>query len=247
MMLDEFCKNKVEPYLGQKFLEFSKFLNVYDDTALSMKREKISDKGIWRGKKMYILNVWNDEGVQYDEPKIKVQGIEAVRSSTPQMCRDAIKSALRVIMNGTPVELRKFVDDVREKFMTAPFLEISFPRTATDIEKWSDPTTVYKKSTPIHVKGSLMFNALLKKYDIKDVEPVRNGDKIRFSYLKTPNPINERVIASPDVELPKEFNLDRHVDREMQFTKAFLDPLRSITDAIGWKLVEEATLEEFFL
>jgi len=244
--LDIFCEKKLQQYIDECYQELADMMNAYQQ-KMKMKRETIANKGIWRGKKMYILNAWDVEGVRYEEPKLKLQGIEAIRSSTPHACRENIKDALKIIMNGTQDELKSFIINFRKDFDALPFESIAFPRGVNGLDVFSDRSKVYKKSTPMHVKGCLMFNYLLKKHGINNIPPIVNGDKIRFVYLMTPNPIiNENVIATPD-ELPKELDLEKYIDREMQFNKSFLDPLKSITDVIGWDLEEKSTIEGFFV
>jgi DNA polymerase elongation subunit (family B) len=174
-----------------------------------------------------------------------MQGIEAVRSSTPHACREKIKEALSIIMNGDNEQLKKFILDFRTEFASLPFEDVAFPRGIKGMSKYQDNKIIYKKGTPIQVKGALLFNNLLEKYKIKSIPPISDGDKIKFAYLKEPNPIQDTVIATADY-LPKEFNLDKYIDRDTQFDKSFLEPLRSITDVIGWQVEEIATLEDFF-
>ena len=212
---------------------------------MQMKRETIANKGIWRKKKMYILNAWNVEGVQYDKPKLKIQGIEAVRSSTPHACRENIKKALGIIMNGNQAELQKFIADFRQEFLTLPFEDVAFPRGVKGMSKYRSSSSIYIKATPIQVKGALLFNHMLEKHKLKNIPPIMDGDKIKFAYLKMPNPVQDSVIAVSDI-LPSEFNLDKYIDRDMQFDKSFLEPLRSITEIINWEVEERSTLEEFF-
>jgi DNA polymerase elongation subunit (family B) len=244
--LDKFCEQMIQPYLDKCYKELAEMMHAYQQ-KMQMKRETIANKGIWRGKKMYILNAWNVEGVQYSEPKLKLQGIEAVRSSTPKACRENIKKALSIIMNGSQEELLKFIEDFRQEFITLPFEDVAFPRGVKGLSKYSkDKKQVYDKGTPIHVKGALIFNNLLKRYDIKNIPSIQDGDKIRFAYLKIPNPVQETVIAVPD-ELPKELQfVDKYIDKEMQFNKSFLEPLNSITNVIGWDTEKRSTLEGFF-
>ena len=242
--LDKFIEAKIQPYMDKCYQELADVMNAYQQ-KMKMKRETIANKGIWRGKKMYILNAWNVEGVQYDKPKLKISGIEAVRSSTPHACRENIKKAFEIVMNGTQKDLINFVEEFRTKFMSLPFEDVAFPRGVKGLEKYGNAATIYIKGTPIHVKGALIFNNLLKLKSIRHVPPIQNGDKIRFAYLKVPNPVNDTVIATPD-ELPDEFGLDKYIDREMQFDKSFLEPIRSITSVIGWEAEQRATLESFF-
>ncbi len=246
--IDAFCELKIQPYMDQCYQELADMMNAYQQ-KMKMKRETIANKGIWRGKKMYILNAWNVEGVQYDKPKLKLSGIEAVRSSTPHACRENIKKAFGIIMNGDQNELIQFIEEFKAKFMTLPFEDVAFPRGVkgldADPKGYADAATIYVKGTPIHVKGALLFNHLLKEKNINHIPPIQNGDKIRFAYLKFPNPINDTVIATPD-EMPDELGLDKYIDRELQFNKSFLEPVKSITSVIGWNAEHISTLEDFF-
>ena len=244
--IDKFCEQKIQPYLDKCYEELAVYMNAYQQ-KMKMKRETIANKGIWRGKKMYILNAWNVEGVQYSEPKLKLQGIEAVRSSTPKACRENIKKALGIIMNGEQADLIKFISEFREKFMTLPFEDVAFPRGVKGMWKYNkDKSQIYDKGSPIHVKGALIFNWLLTKNKITSVPKIQDGDKIRFAYLKVPNPVQESVIAVPD-SIPDELkHIDKYIDRETQFNKSFLEPLNSITDVIGWATEKKSTLDDFF-
>jgi len=243
-LIDQFCEKKIQHYINSCYDELAGMMNAYQQ-KMQMKRETIANKGIWRKKKMYILNAWNVEGVQYDKPKLKIQGIEAVRSSTPHVCREKIKQALSIIMNESESDLQEFVSKFREEFLNLPFEQVAFPRGIKGMSKYSSKKEIYIKGTPIQVKGALLFNNLLKTKGVKTILPNMDGDKVNFVYLKLPNPIGDTVIATPD-ELPKEFNLDKYIDREMQFSKSFVEPLRSITEVIDWEVEQRATLEDFF-
>lgn len=243
-MIDKFSEQKIIPYMEQSYIELADMMAAYQQ-KMQMKRETIANKAIWKAKKMYIMNALDIEGVVYKEPKLKLQGIEAVRSSTPQVCRDNIMNAIKVIMNADVSELRGYISKFEAEFMKLRFEEVAFPRSVKEMAKWRDSATLYKKGTPIHVKGSLIFNALLRKHNIRNIQPIAEGDKIKFSYLKLPNPVHDTVISVPDY-LPDEFGLDKYVDRGLQFEKTFLDPIKSICDVIGWQLEEVSTLENFF-
>ena len=243
-LIDNFCESKIQPYLDKCYQDLATKMNAYQQ-KMQMKRETIANKGIWKAKKMYILNAWNVEGVQYSEPKLKIQGIEAVRSSTPHACREKLKEAFKIIMNKDEETLQKFIENFRSEFVKLSFEEVAFPRGVKDLGKYRDSKQIYKLATPIHVKGSLIFNQLLKDHNIKNIPPIQDGDKIKFAYLKTPNKLGETVIATADY-LPKEFGLDSLIDREKQFEKSFLEPMKSITEVIDWKVEKTASLEDFF-
>jgi DNA polymerase elongation subunit (family B) len=244
-ILDKICQEKLEPFIESSYQELANYVSAYEQ-KMSMKRENIADKGIWTAKKRYILNVWDSEGVRYAQPKLKMMGIEAVKSSTPAPCRSKIKEALNVIMNADEDAAQKFIADFREHFKELPIEDISFPRGCNNLNKWSNPATVYTKGTPIHVRGALLYNFHIKKNKLTHKYPlIQDGEKIKFVYLKTPNKINENVISYFQT-FPTELGLDRQVDYDLQFEKSFLDPLKVIMDAIGWKPEKIATLEFLF-
>jgi hypothetical protein len=220
-------------------------MNAFDQ-KMQMKREVIANKGIWTAKKRYILNVYDSEGVRFAEPKLKMMGIEAVKSSTPMSCRDKIKESLKIVMNGNEQKFQEFVGDFKQEFKTLPFEDIAFPRGVSELTKYSSSSELYSKGTPIHVRGAIVFNALLKKHKLtKKYQLIQDGDKTKFCYMKVPNPVQENVFSILTV-LPKEFNLNKFIDYDLQFEKAYLDPLRTIVNTIGWKPERGSSLESFF-
>ena len=244
--LEKVCDVEFEKYITNSYEELATFVNAYEQ-KMFMKRENIANKGIWTAKKRYILNVWNSEGVQYAEPKLKMMGIEAVKSSTPSACRTAIKDALKVIMNGSESDVQQFVGDFRQKFESMPPEDIAFPRGCNGVGKFSNPVTIYSKGTPIHVRGALLYNFHAKKNKVTHKYPlIQEGEKVKFLYLRRPNKINENVISFFQT-LPKEFGLDKYIDFDLQFQKSFLDPLQVIMDTINWKAEKIATLEDLFV
>ena len=242
--IDQFCEQKIQPYLDKCYQELADYMNVYQQ-KMFMKRETIANKGIWKAKKMYILNAWNVEGVQYDSPKLKMQGIEAVRSSTPQVCREYIRKALEIIMNESEISLQNYISQIREEYKSLPFDDIAFPRGANNVDKYYDRSNIYVKGTPIHIKASLLYNNLLKKYGLRNLQPIMSGDKIKYCYLKLPNKIQDTVISNLD-SLPDELGLNQYIDYEKQFDKSFIEPLKSITSIISWDYEKKLTLEDFF-
>ena len=240
--LDKVCQVEFEKYIGNSYEALATYVNAYDQKMI-MKRENIANRGIWTAKKRYILNVFDSEGVRYKTPKLKINGIEAVKSSTPAPCRTAIKDALKVIMNGTEDELQKFIADFRERFEAMPVEEIAFPRGCNNVAKNSSPATIYGKGCPMHVRGALLYNFYIKKRKLAHKYPIiQEGEKIKYVMLRTPNQINENVISFFQT-LPTEFGLDKSIDYDLQFKKSFLDPLTVILDTIGWKPEKINTLE----
>ena len=243
--LEKVCDVEFEKYIQNSYEELATYVNAYSQKMV-MKRENIANKGIWTAKKRYILNVWNSEGVQYAEPKLKMMGIEAVKSSTPMPCRGAIKKALELVMTSDESDVQKFISQFRKKFESMPLEDISFPRSCNNLEKFTSTKGIYGKGCPIHVRGSLLYNHYVKKHKIQNKFPfIQEGEKIKYLYLRKPNRIGENVISFFQT-LPKEFELDGSVDYEVQFDKSFLSPVKVILDAIGWAPEKQVTLEHIF-
>ena len=245
-ILDKICKETLEPFIEKSYQELADYVSAYDQ-KMSMKRENIAERGIWTAKKRYILNVWDSEGVRYEEPKLKMMGIEAVKSSTPAACRKLIKDALKMVMEGTEDEVIDFIADSRKNFRSMSPEEVSFPRSCSNPNKFKGDADIYVKGTPIHVRGSLLFNHYIKKNNLDTkYSLINNGEKIKFCYLKIPNPIQENVISFIQ-DFPHELGLNKYVDYDTQFDKSFLEPLKIILDAIQWKVERRNTLEQFFV
>ena len=244
-ILDKVCEDKLEPFIEQSYQELADYVAAYDQ-KMQMKRENIADRGIWTAKKRYILNVWDSEGVRYEEPKLKIMGIEAVKSSTPAPCRKMIKDGLKLVMSGTENDVIKFIDECRREFKTLTPEEISFPRSVSDVDKYKDSSSIYRKGTPIQCRGALLFNFFIKQHKLTNkYSLIQSGEKIKYCYLKKPNPIHENVISFIQ-DFPKELNIQSYVDYDLQFEKGFLEPLKVILNSVGWSFEKRSTLDSFF-
>ena len=245
-LLDKICEDKLEPFIEHSYKELADYVAAYDQKMI-MKRENIAERGIWTAKKRYILNVWNSEGVQYSEPKLKMMGIEAVKSSTPAPCRTMIKDGLKLMMSGTEEEVIDFIDNCRKEFKALPPEQIAFPRSVSDVVKYRSYSDIYSKGTPIHCRGALLFNHYIKEKKLDNkYSLITNGEKIKFVYLKKPNIIHENVISFIQ-DFPHELGLDKYIDYDLQFEKSFVEPLKAILDAIGWNVEKTVNLELFFV
>jgi hypothetical protein len=239
------AESKIEDVLDEGFEELADYVNAFQQ-KMEMGREVIADKGIWTAKKRYILNVHDNEGVRLEEPKLKLMGIETAKSSTPLWVRRRLEKGLEIVMRGTEQELWDFVETSRKEFRELPPEDVAFPRGCKGLIQYADSTHIYSKGTPIHVRGSLLYNHRLKEMNLeKRYEPIMNGEKIHFTYLTTPNPINENVISFTS-SLPREFDLHRFVDYDMQFDKSFVEPLKNIVQLINWNVEPVASLDTFF-
>ena len=243
--MDSVCNDKMEKIIDNCYDELAEYVNAFEQKMV-MKREVLADVGIWIAKKRYILNVHNSEGIQYEEPKLKIMGIEAVKSSTPESCRNALRKAFKIVMNGTEDDVINFIEEFKDEFKKLPPEEVSFPRSVKGLAKYHDAASIYRKSTPIHVKGSLIYNKMLQiKRLTRKYPKIQEGEKIKYTYLTEPNPTGDSVIAMLGT-LPKEFDLNDYVNYELQFEKSFLDPMKGLLETIGWDYERRTNLMDFF-
>ena len=243
--LDKVCSEKMEEIIDKSYQELATYVNAFDQKMI-MKRENIADRAVWTAKKRYIMNVFDSEGVRYDEPQLKIMGIEAIRSSTPSACKDKMKHIFKIIMNGTEDDAINYIENFKEEFSTLAAEDIFFPRSVRGLSKYHDASQLYIKGTPIHVKGALIYNKLLKDKKLLQSYPtIKDGEKIKFAYLKKPNPVGDTVIAILN-NLPEEFDLKEYIDYDLQFSKAFIEPMSSVMNSVGWKTEHISTLEDFF-
>jgi DNA polymerase elongation subunit (family B) len=243
--LDQVCKTKIEKVIAEGYVTLAETMGSYRN-AMTMKREKINDKAIFVGKKKYILNVLNSEGVHYAQPKISVTGIESVRSSTPEVCRSKMVEAFRVFLDQDESASQDFIEGFRSQFYSLSVAEVAKISGTDDIEKFMDAKGNYTKGCPIHVRGAILYNQFLKQKGLDNkYESIRSGDKIKFVYLKMPNPIRENIISFPG-HLPKELGLEEYVDYTTQFEKVFLNPLDIVLKSMGWSATKVNSLESFF-
>ena len=243
--MDKVCTDKIEPYINTSYKELADYVHAYAQ-KMQMKREALANKGIWTAKKRYILNVFNNEGVAYNEPVLKVMGMEMIKSSTPGAIRVKMKESIGIMLNGTEEDMHQFIIDAKKDFDKLPPDEVSFPRGVNGLSKYADAAALYKSGTPIHVKGAILYNHALQHYKLTKKYPmIHDGEKIKFAYLKMPNPLKDTVISFPG-RLPSELGLEKFIDYDTQFEKTFIDPLKVILDCMQWSTEKQSTLDDFF-
>ena len=244
-IMDKICEDKLQPFIDTSYQELASYVHAYKQ-KMEMKREGLSDKGIWTAKKRYILNIYNNEGIQYNEPQIKVMGLEMIKSSTPSAVREKMRQSIGIMMNGSEEDIHKFIEDFKSEFRTLAVEDISFPRGLNGLKTYADSVMMYKKGTPIHVKGAIIYNHFLKQKGLDKKYPfIQEGEKLKFTYLKQPNPFKDSVISFPQ-RLPKEFDMQMYIDYDTQFEKAFIEPIKVILDCMGWSTEKSNSLESFF-
>lgn len=240
--------NVIQPTLNKKLHELVNSMGC-EKSYLDKKLECIGPSIIMVAKKRYVFDILYSEGVRYQQPTMKIMGIEVVRSSTPAVVKDQLKECLAVCMRSDEQTLQKLVKSIKSNFMKLSLKEISFPRGVNGLSKYSSKNSIYEKgngiSTPIAVRGALLYNYHLERLGLSKTYPlIGEGDKVKFTYLKMPNPIHEDVIAFPD-KLPEQFGLIKYIDYKTQYEKTFLEPLKHITSAIGWDTEEHVKLDLF--
>lgn len=244
--MDRACESAIQPFIDKSYRNLAQYVNAYEQ-KMRMKREALADQGVWTAKKRYILNVYNNEGIQYAEPEVKVMGLEMIKSSTPNACRAKLSESIDILFNKGEDDMIQFIENFRQEFSTLDVAEIASPRGVNGLTKYKDSgKALYVKGTPIHVRGSLIYNNLLVKGKLtKKYESIKEGEKIKYIYLKEPNPTRSDVICFPTI-LPEELNIKPYIDYTTQFDKTFLEPLKIILDCVGWKTEKSASLSSYF-
>jgi hypothetical protein len=247
--MDKLCNEQIQDAIKESFNRLYDYINAYAP-KMSMKREALADAGIWTGKKHYMLNVWNQEGVEYDKPKLKVVGLKAVAAGSLSItCREKVKQAYQHIINNNRPGLLKLRDEYKEEFKKLPVEEISMPKTCNHLGKYTGKQTdvLWEKKTPFHVKGALVYNKMLRVHGLNNKYPeIKEGDKIKYTYLIEPNSVQCKVISFSDI-LPQEFDIHQFVDYNMQFEKSFIDSVTPVMEAVGWLWENDYSLARFMV
>jgi DNA polymerase elongation subunit (family B) len=248
--INQICEQKIQPELNKEMTSLAHCLGCTENKIV-FKREAIASAGMFIAKKRYALLVQDLEGVRFSEPKLKIMGLETARSSTPLVVRNKLKDCIKIILTTTPEELRKYVDEFYDEFMKLPIEDVAAPRGVKGISKYTDGKNIYKIGTPIATKAALLHNAYVDELNLtKDVPHIKENDKMKFVFVKIPNPYGmggrDAVIGFIG-KPPVQFNLEKYVDRKKQFDKTFNEPLENILNAIGWSISNQITLESFFV
>ena len=244
-ILDKICMEKIEPIINRACNELAFYTNAHEP-KIKFKREAIADRGIFVAKKRYALNVYNNEGVTYAEPKLKVMGLEIVRSSTPEAIRNTLRDAVKVAITQDEAALQAFITNAKIDFLKLPAEDIAFPRGVNGMNKYQSSSHIYAKGCPMHVRGALLYNHYIKEFKVTNkYESIGEGDKIKFLYLRTPNNIKENCIGFKG-KIPAEFLLTNYIDYDTMWEKSFIEPLNGIIEGMGWTARPQATLAGLF-
>lgn len=244
-VMNKFCIGVIQPYIDKSYTELAEYMNSYEQ-MMKMKLEVLADAAIFYKRKKYLLNVHSSEGVIYTKPKLKIKGLSMIQSSTPAICRDALRESVSIALSGSQTQIQDFVKQIKDKFFKSSISEVASTRSANNLAQYVGENTLYTKGVPIHVRAALVYNHHLKRLGLdKKYQPIKEGEKIKYVYLKLPNPFYENVIAFPGV-MPKEFKLEEYIDYETQFEKVFLSALEDLIEPMGWSTQSVSSLEDFF-
>jgi DNA polymerase elongation subunit (family B) len=244
--LDKVSETKIQDVIDKSIQEMSNYLHAFEPESMSMSREIIGRVGVFLAKKRYAISVIDSEGVRYKTPKSKIMGMETAKSSTPAVVREYMEKVIYSILNDTEENTQKLIKKFRKDFMSQSVYDISFPRGVNGLHKYYDGSQIYSKGTPIHVRASLLYNHYIRKYKLETkYELILDSDKMKFIFLKLPNPIHENVIGFTNI-FPKELGLTEYVDYDYMFQKTFEEPMKSTFDTIGWSMKKSKTMEAFF-
>jgi DNA polymerase elongation subunit (family B) len=248
--INQVCEQKIQPEF-KKEMELLAYTLGCPENKIFFKREAIASAGMFIAKKRYALLMHDLEGVRFADPKLKIMGLETARSSTPAVVRSKLKDCIRIILTKTPEELRNYVDEFYDAFMIMPIEDVAAPRGVKGINKYKDNSNIYKTGTPIATKAALLHNAYTKKLNIdKEVQSIKENDKMKFVFVKVPNPYGmggKDAVMGFINKPPKQFQLEKYIDRKKQFEKTFQEPLDNILQAINWSISKQATLDSFFV
>lgn len=240
-LIDQFSQEIIEPFIHQTTVDLADYMNAMQN-RMKWGREVIAQSAIFSTKKRYIMNVNDSEGVRYKEPKMKIKGLEAIRSDTPQWAKTFLKKCYLVCLEGTKEDFFKVMDECEQEFYTMNPLDLAKASGISNMEKWEDDSEDgFKKGTPYHVKAAILYNQLLSRYGIINEQPIRSGDKIKLLRLKKRNPLGRDYIAF-DRRLPKEFGLEEYIDRDTIFEKNFKNKISGIIELMGWTMEEVVEL-----
>lgn len=245
--LDKFSETIINPFIKKCYNDLGKYLNVKNQ-CLSMVRDVITSNFLIKGKKRYIANVTDCEGLRYPEPRLKYVGIEVVRSSTPKFFKNRLIESCKLIMTSDNEALMAYVDSIRQDMLSELISDISIGTGVSDVHKYANSDLVcgYTKGTPIGCRAAIIYNKFILTNNLTSKYPlVESGDKIKYVYLKLPNTIKENVFGYIG-NIPTESKLEKYIDYDLMLEKSFINPLTELLDIIGWSLSKVSTLDAFF-
>ena len=97
--ISDYIKDVLEPIIEESMKKYFDYMNHFE-FCLNFKREVIAESGFFLDKKKrYAMLVKDSEGVRFNEPELKVVGLELLRSSTPAAVKPWLEEAILVILD----------------------------------------------------------------------------------------------------------------------------------------------------
>lgn len=246
-LLDKFCDTRLDKVITEGFNNLFNTLNAFSP-CIYMKREAIGS-GVFVQKKRYTMYVYDNEGVRYPKPKLKIIGLEAVRSSTPKYFREKLKTVYELMYTADQPAIHKAVENIRLEFLKLPIMEIGKPSGVNGLGEYDNNSKElgnFAKGTPAGPKAAFTYNRLIQQLNLTDKHHLINsGDKIKTFNVKLPNPYKNDKIAILD-RVPEEFELEKYVDRDDMFNDSFLTPITAVLNARNWYPSKQVNLDDIF-
>ena len=203
--------------------------NFYADGIL------VHNCGVWTAKKKYFARVIDSEGVRYKEPKMKVMGLDIIRSGTPSFVKKKLKESLNIILDSDAESMIRWKDLVKEEFNLQNLSDIARVQGVSNIDY-----SVNDKGVPIGARAVLVHNEYVKKLGIEnEIQLLEAGNKVKLAYLTEPNIFGSNVVAWNDDKFVDIIKNAKCFDYDLCFEKFFLSPLQLMTDALKWDILRE--------
>jgi DNA polymerase elongation subunit (family B) len=206
---------------------------------LYIKGESVAHTVVWIAKKRYTMNVVYDLESNVDvENKMKVKGLDSVRSSFPPAFRDFMKKMMKDILSkATKEQVDTAVLEFYDRLSTMSYLEVARNTSANKLSEFKTGTlNKFEKGTPAHIKAALTYNAMLKHFGLdKRYEGITDSEKIKWIYLKK-NPWNLETIAMKGYGDPKELVeiATTYIDYELLFENELQKKIEDFYSALRW-------------
>jgi DNA polymerase elongation subunit (family B) len=241
----EKVSNDVTQFINKSIKWFTTHCFHSNNNRLKFNEEKVSKRAFWgQAKKRYAqlsVEIVNGEVKE----KVDIKGFDVVRSSFPKSFRKIMKELIVDILHDKDVdELNQTVRNFKRIYKTNSIFDIMLPSSVKEISKFE----YNQKGTPIHVKSAQNYNQLLTLFNIDDVSPIVDGDKILYAYVKQ-NSYGFETIAlkgqgEDDPRIVK--FVEQYMDKDKVFETSLISKLDTIWYDLGWDKVQLTEQNNFF-
>lgn len=222
-----------------------------------IKGESISETALWIAKKRYaMLKIYDlEKNIDIDR-KLKVTGLDVVRSSFPAAFQKIMSNILISILKQ---ENKDVIDNMilsfRGEMDSLPFKDVAKNTSVQKIKEYDNKKEKgfknFEKGCPAHVKASISYNRWLRINKLDNIyEPIRNGDKIKWAYLKN-NPLGVPTMALKGFNDPQDLIdfVSKYVNYDALFESELKKKVQAFYDALSWGMIPtevNQTVNKFF-